>query len=653
MSNPVGFASAVVVVVALALGFAGEAHAQVFSPGPLSKSHTELEGIGNCKRCHGDDTQHDNGRCLECHKEINVRRQRGDGYHGRLGAQVCAECHREHRGVAAAIVEWPAGQRGFSHALTSWPLVGKHKKADCRDCHQQKRIVDDDARELQQKKGRETFLGLPSTCAACHFDEHRSDAHGGKPGNACATCHTPEGFKPAKLFNHNNQAMADFPLTGLHKKVDCAKCHTTITDDTTPGTAFPAPAARTYLQMNDLPHQSCVDCHEDVHRGAFGRNCTQCHSTAGWQQILQSAEDFGFHDKTKFPLRGSHTSVACKSCHGPFAGEKAVFKGLRHGQCADCHIDAHVAQLAVDPKTGVVACERCHTVNGFVPVLYDAVAHQQTAFSLQGAHQAVSCTGCHTVDDKLARRVPQTVRAKLQRQRRQLLVSSARLKLPGLKRLNLPPGDDKASVVNRADSVGDHHADFNADTVRCESCHDDPHAGQFDDRIKQRGCNSCHQTSSFRQERFNHDDSRFPLVGKHKDVACSRCHLTEPATKKTKSKAPVVRYRPMALQCASCHSDEHVGQLRRPADGDTTDCARCHQPTGFKPTTFRHDDPAQTRFVLEGKHKDVACVKCHVAIHVEGVDQDDKTTARYRPVPTDCATCHEDDHDGHFDRFAP
>jgi hypothetical protein len=104
------------------------------------------------------------------------------------------------------------------------------------------------------------------------------------------------------------------------------------------------------------------------------------------------------------------------------------------------------------------------------------------------------------------------------------------------------------------------------------------------------------------------------------------------------------------MECATCHADEHVGQLAR--DG-ATDCKRCHQTTGFAPSTFRHDDPAQTRFVLEGKHRDVKCAKCHLAVHVPGVDDDGKTTARYKPIATDCRSCHDDEHNGGFDRFTP
>lgn len=302
---------------------------------------------------------------------------------------------------------------------------------------------------------------------------------------------------------------------------------------------------------------------------------------------------------------------------------------MKHDRCARCHLDAHVGQLAVD-QAGVVPCETCHTVNGFVPVLFDTLAHDKTAVPLQGAHRAVACAACHTADDKLAKKVPSVVRARLEGQRRRVLVSEARLDLPGLKH------------------VGDATS-----PVRCESCHADPHHDQFDDKVRAQGCNACHQQTSFRDETFRHDDSRFPLTGRHKDVACSRCHADEePAGKRrSKGRADVfVRYRPLSVECAACHVDEHVGQLTR---AGVTDCTRCHQTTGFSPSTFDHLDPRQTSFVLQGRHPDVQCGKCHAAVAIPGLDGPGKTTVRYRPVPSDCRSCHEDEHAGRFDGYAP
>jgi hypothetical protein len=617
---------ALLVVGVVVVGGAGSARAQgFFSPGPLSKAHAELEGMASCAKCHGEGAQHDNSRCIECHKEIGTRQAAREGYHGRLGAQLCAECHREHRGVGAEIISWQPSQKLFNHSLTTWPLVGSHKKTDCKKCHEPRLVVDDDAKKLMAKR-EPSFLGLPQRCANCHFDEHRSDEHGGRPGAACDKCHAPDEFKQAKGFDHNNKTLASFALTGLHKKVKCAECHTSQTDDRLG--EFPAPKSASYMQFNDIAHASCVDCHDDPHHGNFGRNCTQCHSTAGWRNILQTADDFGFHDKTKFPLRGEHTSVACKTCHGPFPGQRAVFKGLKHERCADCHNDAHVGQIALDE--GAVRCERCHVVTGFAPVTYGKEQHAQTAFPLEGSHGAVSCVACHTQDDKLARRVPSAVRAKVERMKRKVMVSEARIDLP-IKRL--------------VDGVAD-------SPVRCESCHDDVHNKQFDARIAKGGCNSCHTTTSFADEIFKHDDSRFPLTGKHKTVQCAKCHGEETrGGTKRKPGTSFVRYRPIELACTTCHSDEHVGQLAK--DG-VTDCARCHSTEGFDKSKFQHDDPKQTRFVLEGKHKDVKCDKCHASTRVAGIDVDaDDVTVRYKPLSLQCATCHEDEHEGRFDRFAP
>lgn len=609
---------------AILLGTVVPARAQLFSPGPLSKAHSSIEGMGNCVRCHGEGSRHDNARCLDCHTEIKTRKYAGTGYHARLGAQTCAECHAEHRGLAASIIEFKPSQRAFDHRLTGWPLEGAHKKNDCKKCHEQRLIVAEDARRVFQE-GRATFLGMSTVCARCHFDEHRAQV-----GDRCEKCHTSSDFAKAPLFNHDT--MSSYPLTGKHTKVDCKKCHGNLTDEATPADAFPPPQSRTYLQFKDIPHGNCLDCHDDAHNGAFGRNCTQCHTTQDWHTILKTGQDVGFHDKTAFPLRGQHTSVECNKCHGPFPGQKAQFKGLKHGRCADCHVDAHVGQLAAD-ASGFVSCETCHTVAGFVPVLFDTVAHDKTAFPLQGAHRAVACTACHTGDDKLVKKLPTVVRARLESQRRRLLISPARLDLPGLKRI----GDGPSS------------------SVRCESCHADPHQAQFDDRIRREGCNACHQQTSFRDETFRHDDSRFPLTGRHKDVACSQCHVDEelPGRKRMKgstSASTFVRYRPVAVDCAACHVDEHVGQLAK--DG-VTDCKRCHQTSGFLPSTFDHLDPRQTRFVLEGRHRDVKCDRCHAAVAVPALDAAGKTTARYLPVPTDCRSCHEDEHSGRFDRFAP
>lgn len=170
----------------------------------------------------------------------------------------------------------------------------------------------------------------------------------------------------------------------------------------------------------------------------------------------------------------------------------------------------------------------------------------------------------------------------------------------------------------------------------CRTCHRDPHGGQL---ARADGCAGCHGLESFRKVRFDHArDARFPLAGKHARAACASCHRPDGAG--------VVRYRPLPLACAGCHADVHAGQLARPGQG--TDCGRCHGAEAWKPAErFVHAQPF-TPFVLDGKHRQIACEKCHPAVQVDGA-----AVRRYRPLPATCQGCHADFHRGAFRGYAP
>jgi len=280
--------------------------------------------------------------------------------------------------------------------------------------------------------------------------------------------------------------------------------------------------------------------------------------------------------------------VSCRACHGPFPGQRAKFKGLAFGRCMDCHNDAHLGQFAKAKPD----CERCHVVDGFVPARFENEQHKDTRFVLEGAHQAVACTRCHPHD------LHPPAQARRARSVRPERFSLAAFKLP---------------------SKGE----------KCESCHSDPHGGQFRDR----GCVSCHGTVSFHDVKFDHQkDTRFPLTGRHAGTACASCH------KPTKG---LVRYKPLPTACDGCHADVHVGQL-------AGDCARCHGTEDFKRTLFNHNDTRFTAFALEGKHADAACAKCHPMVTAAG-----QKTRRYKPLPTECESCHTDAHHGAFQGFEP
>ncbi len=577
--------------------------ADVFSPGPLARGHQNLEGLPNCTKCHAAGQQLSPDRCLECHKEVRARIAEGAGLHGRIPAseRACENCHHEHQGRDVPLVDWGAGgERRFDHGKTGYPLKGKHAKLECAACHEPRRITSAAAREVAGK-GRKTLLGLPVACADCHFDEHR-----GQAAKDCRKCHDEKAWKPAPGFDHQKSA---YPLEGLHARVACDKCHGRESDPAG-RKAFPAAVSERYLRFKPVAHASCTDCHKDPHQNRFGQSCESCHGMAGWKKLRPAGQKVGFHDKTRYPLRGRHVEVACRSCHGPATGTKAAqWKGLAFGACADCHADAHAGQMG---KSGTpeAACDRCHAVEGFLPARFELAEHARTRYPLEGGHRAVACALCHPRDPRLEARFPAAVRASLERQKRPVKVSLFRV-------------------------------DRNVDGKRCQSCHRDVHAGQFSVRVEKGGCQACHEVASFKQLRFDHArDSRFPLTGKHEKAACGACHRAFPG-----QGGPVVRYRPLDVACASCHSDPHAGQF---ALKGANDCARCHVAEDWKQLLFRHTLPF-TSYRLDGKHEKVACEKCHSAVTVaSGV-----SVRRYKPLPTACERCHQDFHQGAFRGVQP
>ena len=599
----VGAARTAGLLLGMAIAAAPARAQDVFSPGPLAKGHAELDGLQNCTRCHAAGQKLSPDRCLECHKEVRARIAEGKGLHGRIpaGERACENCHHEHQGRSFPLVDWgPGGERRFDHAKTGWPLRGKHARLECATCHESRRVTTAEARQVAAK-GRHTFLGLPLACADCHFDEHR-----GQAARDCQRCHDEKAWKPAPGFDHRKTA---YPLQGLHARVGCAKCHESQADPAGKR-AFPAAVSERFLRFKPVAHAACTDCHKDPHQNRFGQACATCHSVAGWKKLKPAGQAVGFHDKTRYPLRGKHAEAACQACHGPFRGQKAArYKGLAFETCTRCHADTHVGQMGRSGSPEA-ACERCHGVDGFQPAKFDLAEHDKTRYPLEGGHRAVACALCHPRDPKLEARFPAATRSALAAQKRPATVSLFRV-------------------------------DRNVDARRCQACHRDVHAGQFASRVEKGGCQACHELASFKQVRFDHaKDSRFPLLGKHATAACGSCHRAGAGPS-----GPVVRYRPLDLACASCHADPHVGQF---AVKGATECSKCHFADDWKKLLFKHEPPF-TGYRLDGKHRQVACARCHQAVAVaRGVE-----VRRYRPLPTACESCHRDFHRGAFRGVKP
>ncbi len=521
------------------------------SPGPLTRAHGHLEGLRKCSECHELGNREVQERCLGCHQEIAAQRTDGRGLHSRGEYARCADCHTEHHGADHELVHWQGGQGSFDHRLAGWELTGAHAKLDCRKCHQAAHVKDELGLRAKRKDPDRTFLGLPNTCLECHGDHHRGQLKTGDVVRACTECHSTGAWKPAAGFDHAKSA---FPLTGRHRKADCAKCHPALPvraeDGATPPSARFAPVA----------HAACTDCHKDPHVGQLGPDCAKCHVTEGWKTISGAGFD---HSRTKYPLLGRHAKLACESCHGG-GKQKPAFAA-----CRDCHRDAHEAAASKRPEW--LACESCHTVDGFTPARYGLEKHARSAYPLRGAHQAVPCLLCHQP---------------------------------------LKEASGRGAPYARA-------AELKPVAARCVDCHHDPHDGQGDRFAADPAagaCQACHNETTWRQVAFDHNRAEFKLEGRHVKVACTACHKPVVGAK---GKPRTLPFKVAGKHCGACHQDVHRDQFAdKPAPGTkSADCARCHVTTDWLAEKFDHEK--DSRFPLRGGHEKVACGKCHLPISPE------------------------------------
>lgn len=303
------------------------------------------------------------------------------------------------------------------------------------------------------------------------------------------------------------------------------------------------------------------------------------HNGRGFVLARLDRASFNHKDQTGFALEGKHREQKCEACHNenriPVAARAEIrvkdlnrsFLGLRR-ECLGCHEDRHRGQLGDD-------CARCHSQLAWKPVT--GFDHSHTNFPLTGLHQAVACLKCHA---------PRT-------------------------------GEEAPRFKGLVFSA-------------CQSCHIDPHRGAFQNARFRGSCDSCHNTSGWKNSRpsanFRHETTRFPLVGKHNEVPCSKCHKTSDFAK------PVAHER-----CHDCHEDPHRGQFAARAGG--SDCSACHSETGFKPSRFDREMHNRSAFRLEGKHASLACVECH---------KPEGRSAVYITGKLVCSACHEDRHAGEF-----
>jgi hypothetical protein len=621
-------------VAVAALGLAPAAYAQI-SPGPLARAHQSLNGDANCINCHEVSTRSPSFRCLECHKEIATEIERNRGLHatfprGGATGSACVKCHSDHNGIEFQMIHWDPTPRGFDHSKTGYVLDGKHVGVSCRACHTAQHISATERGLLQAKNLNQTWMGLSPSCNSCHADPHQ-----GRFGSTCTQCHSTSDWKGARIertnFDHSKTA---FPLLGAHRTVLCQSCHTAGADG--------------QPRWSGLKFANCSDCHTDPHKGEFKQGCDSCHTTVTWKK--SSFVTKFDHSKTGFPLLGKHAEVDCKTCHG---GED--FKQpLPHQVCADCHKpDPHDGQFA--KRTDGGKCESCHTVNGWSPSTFTVADHAKTGYPIVFPHTKVTCAQCHIpagketkfkikfslcVDCHKDEHEGQFAAAPWQNRCEQchkgadFKTTSYTLALHQKSSYPLT-GSHTAVACNdcHKPQAGFHTAVYHFENLGCTTCHEDVHHGEFSERMsalskagKPMGCEACHTTKEWNDvAKFDHDQTRFPLLGSHRAVACADCHKP-PNMELT---LVHVHFASASTACNDCHENPHAGQFGSRANN----CALCHNSNKWKPSLFDHE---KTAFSLKGAHEDVPCGSCHTLKRpIGGI-----LVLLYKPTPKACGDCH-------------
>jgi hypothetical protein len=338
----------------------------------------------------------------------------------------------------------------------------------------------------------------------------------------------------------------------------------------------------------------CLECHTEIAsriasghglhasygiKAGSSQECSRCHSEHNGENFPLTKWDTRTfdHKQTGYRLEGKHLGLACDRCHMPerippaergtikMADLRKTFLGVPQA-CIACHRDEHEGRLGQ-------TCVQCHNFTDWKNT--SQFDHSKTRYPLTGLHAQVACKKCHT-----------------------------------------PAPDGKPRYSGMAFG-------------KCSDCHNDPHKGSF----APQSCQACHGTAGWKVpaavlgERFDHSRTKYPLVGRHLEVACTLCHVRGDFSK------------PLAFEkCMDCHKpDPHGGQFANRSDRG--ECASCHTLDGFKPSTFGLKEHAETAYPLEGGHAKLQCGQCHVPKGKETL---------YKIKFDQCMDCHMDDHQGQF-----
>ncbi len=447
----------------------------------------------------------------------------------------------------------------------------------------------------------------------------------------CADCHSPDGWKPARISDRFNHGSTGFVLEGGHAAASCLSCHTSLD--------FQGVGA------------TCASCHQDVHLGQLGAPCADCHTPRSFSDPARMARR---HQLGRFPLEGPHLALACAQCHRPGSQGVRQYANLPT-ECSECHQAAFAATTNPDHVAAAFPrnCLNCHAPGTWAGGRFD---HATTAYPLVGAHAAATCRDCHANGTYKGR--DQTCMAchvEAFNATTNPPHQQARFPADCTMCHTGPTTWTGATFDHDAGGfplVGAHRA------VTCESCHVGGvwvgqsaacaacHQAKYDATVSPNHraaafaltCTDCHTQAAWAGAVFDHGTTDFPLTGAHLPVRCADCHADGV-------------YGGRSMACFSCHQPDYdaVKAPDHRAASLPTDCTQCHTTGGFSGAAFDH---GITAFPLTGAHLATGCLDCHAdgvytgrSMACLSCHQPDYTTTTAPPhqaltFPSDCTLCH-------------
>ena len=562
---------------------------------PVHSSAGPVFAVANCSNCHtpkGWDSAtfdhsftgfpltfgHANVACALCHVNNNYNLQIAPTACGTSGCHLttwqqtnnpvhatsgpafaignCTNCHTTKGWDGAS----------FDHSATGFTLTGTHRSptpTPCASCHI-----------------NNNYTLNSADCIGCHLaDWNRTPSIGGNVPDhikagfpttaaACSSCHPITTWADGK-FDHT---AFGFPLTFGHASVACASCHINnnfslniaATDCGNSGCHL-----TTWQQTNNPVHATSGPAF------AVG-NCTNCHTTKGWDGASFD------HSVTGFTLTGTHmspTPTPCASCH---INNNYT---LNSADCIGCHLTAWQSTTTLGgnvpnhitsgfPSTAA-ACASCHPITTWADGKFD---HSTTGFTLVGTHMSpvpTACSSCHINGNY---------------------------------------------TLNSTDCMTCHTPDWNKTATLGGNVPNHITSG-FPSTAA--ACSSCHPITTWADGKFDHSTTGFPLTNKHTTVQCSQCHINGNYA---------LKIAPTDCGNSGCHlttwqqTNNPVHSTAGPAFA-VANCSNCHTTAGWDAASFDH---SVTGFTLVGTHMSPAptpCASCHI-------------NNNYTLNSTDCLGCH-------------